>query len=95
MIKMQLAQLKKDEASLQEQRKTLEKEKNMHIRELRRIQNEDRSIFNKHPILHGRYFLMSILGRGGFSEVWKAFDMKELCEVGADRSIEEGVGGID
>jgi len=34
-----------------------------------------------YPLLHPRYLLQSMLGRGGFSEVWKAFDLSELREV--------------
>jgi len=66
---MHLAQLKKDEAAVQELRRTLEKEKSVYIRELRRIQHEDRSRFSRHPVMNGRYLLLSLLGRGGFSEV--------------------------
>jgi tousled-like kinase len=31
--------------------------------------------------LHDRYVLMSLLGKGGFSEVWRAYDVQDLQEV--------------
>lgn len=49
----------------------LERERNLHIRELKRIHNEDQSRFNNHPVLNDRYLLLMLLGKGGFSEVHK------------------------
>ena len=49
----------------------LERERNLHIRELKRISAEDASRFKAHPTLHERYLLLHMIGRGGFSEVYK------------------------
>ena len=48
---------------------------------LKRVRDEDASRFNQHPLLGNRYVLMNMLGRGGFSEVYKAFDVVEMREV--------------
>jgi len=55
----------------------LERLRNLHIRELKRIHNEDQSRYNDHPVLNDRYLLLMLLGKGGFSEVHKGFDLKE------------------
>jgi tousled-like kinase len=39
------------------------------------------SRFNAVPQIGGRYVLLHLLGRGGFSEVYKAFDVVDLREV--------------
>lgn len=63
--------LKKEDADLQLEMEKLERERNLHIRELKRIHNEDQSRFNNHPVLNDRYLLLMLLGKGGFSEVHK------------------------
>ena len=52
---------------------------------MKRIHNEDQSRFKDHTVLNDRYLLLDLLGKGGFSEVHKGFDLKEqryvACKV--------------
>ncbi|XP_077873701.1 serine/threonine-protein kinase tousled-like 1 isoform X1 [Ictidomys tridecemlineatus] len=77
IFKLRLGHLKKEEAEIQAELERLERVRNLHIRELKRINNEDNSQFKDHPTLNERYLLLHLLGRGGFSEVYKAFDLYE------------------
>uniref|UniRef100_A0A3P8ZMT5 non-specific serine/threonine protein kinase n=1 Tax=Esox lucius TaxID=8010 RepID=A0A3P8ZMT5_ESOLU len=77
IFKLRLGYLKKEEAEIQAELERLERVRNLHIRELKRIHNEDNSTFKDHPTLNDRYLLLYLLGRGGFSEVYKAFDLTE------------------
>ncbi|PAA60736.1 hypothetical protein BOX15_Mlig032845g1, partial [Macrostomum lignano] len=67
----------KDEKEIRDEMEKLDRERNVHIREMKRIQNEDSSRFQGNTELHDRYMLLSLLGRGGFSEVHKAYDLSE------------------
>ncbi|XP_060560819.1 serine/threonine-protein kinase tousled-like 2 isoform X2 [Ruditapes philippinarum] len=77
IMKLRQAALKKEDVDLQLELEKLERERNLHIRELKRIHNEDNSRFKDHPILNERYLLLNLIGKGGFSEVHKGFDLKE------------------
>ena len=79
--KARMAIIRKEEEALKAERESLEREKAAHIRALKRVRDEDGSRFNKHPVLGDRYVLMNLLGRGGFSEVYKAWDSVEMREV--------------
>lgn len=46
-------------------------EKGLLMREMKRIRDEDGSRFNNFPVLNSRYALLNLLGKGGFSEVYK------------------------
>ncbi|CAH1789151.1 unnamed protein product [Owenia fusiformis] len=85
ILKLRQNALKKEDVDMQLELEKLERERNLHIRELKRIHNEDNSRFNKHPVLNDRYLLLNLLGKGGFSEVHKGFDMREqryvACKV--------------
>jgi len=73
--------LKKEDADLQLEMEKLERERNLHIRELKRIHNEDQSRFNSHPVLNERYLLLMLLGKGGFSEVHKVTKYSKISSI--------------
>lgn len=82
--KIRLAALKKEQVRLTQERHRIEGEMRKHRRELKRVQLEDRSKFKRGEMFkskHSQYLLMSLLGKGGFSEVWKAYDLGTLREV--------------
>ncbi|KAI3383308.1 hypothetical protein SNEBB_010498, partial [Seison nebaliae] len=85
ILRLRGQSLKKEEQDIQISLERLERERNLHIRQIKRIHNEDHSRFKNHPILHQRYLLLSLIGKGGFSEVHKGFDLKEqkyvACKV--------------
>lgn len=78
VIRIRQSFLKKDEQSLNEDKRRLLIEKSRVIREIKRNRDQERSRFNSFPVIQDRYLLMKLLGRGGFSEVYKAFDLEEL-----------------
>ncbi|KAL0436223.1 UNVERIFIED_CONTAM: Serine/threonine-protein kinase TOUSLED [Sesamum radiatum] len=67
----------KEEEAVMRERDRYELEKGRLIREMKRIRDEDGSRFNNFQILNHRYALLNLLGKGGFSEVYKAFDLVE------------------
>uniref|UniRef100_A0A5K3F758 Protein kinase domain-containing protein n=1 Tax=Mesocestoides corti TaxID=53468 RepID=A0A5K3F758_MESCO len=69
--------LVKEDKEIQSELERLDRERNLHIREIKRIANEDASRFKDHPLLNERYLLLNLLGKGGFSEVHKGFDLQE------------------
>lgn len=79
-----------EDASMQLELEKLERERNLHIRELKRIQAEDDSRFRFHLTLHSRYLLLHLIGRGGFSEVFK---VQQGRGRRGERKEEGGEGG--
>ena len=43
--------------------------------------SQQASAFKDFPILDSRYVVMSLLGRGGFSEVHRSFDLRDMRHV--------------
>ena len=77
VLRLRQLTLKREEADLVDDLERLDRERNVHIRELKRLYNEDHSRFNQNTILHERYLLFTLIGKGGFSEVHRAFDLRE------------------
>jgi len=81
IFRVRIQLLKRDEAALAEERAKLECERAMLLRELKRVRDESASRFREFPLLADRYLLLRLLGRGGFSEVWKAYDIEQARYV--------------
>ncbi|KAJ8493093.1 hypothetical protein OPV22_014814 [Ensete ventricosum] len=85
ICKSRLASIKREEETYLKVKDSYELEKAMLICEMKRIRHEDGSCFNNFPILNKRYAFLNLLGKGGFSEVYKAFDLVEhryvACKV--------------
>ncbi|XWS71367.1 hypothetical protein CRYUN_Cryun03dG0132700 [Craigia yunnanensis] len=77
IYKSRLACIKREEESVLRERDRYELDKGRLIREMKRIRDEDGSRFNNFQILNNRYALLNLLGKGGFSEVYKAYDLVE------------------
>ncbi|CAF1332024.1 unnamed protein product [Adineta ricciae] len=77
ILRLRQLTLKREECDLAQDLEKLDRERNVHIRELKRLYNEDHSRFNQNNVLNERYLLLTLIGKGGFSEVHRAFD---LCE---------------
>nr|XP_043633643.1 serine/threonine-protein kinase TOUSLED-like [Erigeron canadensis] len=76
-----LASIKREEEFYLRERDRYELEKGALIYEMKRIRDEDGSRFNNYQILNHRYALLNLLGKGGFSEVYKAFNLVEYRYV--------------
>jgi hypothetical protein len=84
-LKQALANVKADLAELIERRRTLDIERAALLLELNRHKNESASKWRTLPYI-GRdgspqYQLLQLMGRGGFSEVWRAMDLVSVREV--------------
>ncbi|XP_022752489.1 serine/threonine-protein kinase TOUSLED-like isoform X2 [Durio zibethinus] len=77
IYKSRLASIKREEESILRERDRYELDKGRLIREMKRIRDEDGSRFNNFQILNNRFALLNLLGKGGFSEVYKAYDLVE------------------
>lgn len=75
-------------SKLDDEERSLTSEKLQHIREIKRVADEDASIYNNFPRLPAHptdgkptYLLTTLLGRGGFSEVYEAYDLTTFTRV--------------
>ncbi|KAL3811849.1 hypothetical protein ACHAXA_009208 [Cyclostephanos tholiformis] len=80
-IRMHLDEVRKKEMELDAEERALNVEKRRHVRALKLVSNEDSSKYRARRKLHDRYVLMNLLGKGGFSEVWRAFDLHDARHV--------------
>ena len=87
-LPLKLSILSREESEQKEKLEKLEIEKNLHIQVSRLTAEEEAAKYAKAttdheawPILHNRYLLLSLLGKGGYSEVYKAYDLDSHIEI--------------
>jgi len=89
VISIRLSAIKKQLQELELTATSYEYRKKVHIKRIRRMRDEKRSRFFSDKkgqgcvVLENRYVLTNLLGRGGFSEVHRAYDLREHRYVAA------------
>jgi tousled-like kinase len=81
ILKLRSLELRRVVGEIKAKEEDLEFRKKALIRFQRLMRDQGQSRFNNNTILHNRYLLLDMLGKGGFSEVYRAFDLIELRYV--------------
>ena len=85
LLNFKMSQLQREEADLKDQKNRLDIEKSILIHEINLFNQESRCTFSQKkegwPLLGGRYQIVGLLGKGGYSEVYKAYDLENHIYV--------------
>ena len=75
--------LKRSEENIKERQRRLHADRISYMKQLKTYRAQEDSTFNAYPRLGqmDRYQLLNMLGKGGFSEVYKAYDLFSHCFV--------------
>jgi tousled-like kinase len=85
LLNFKMSQLQKEESELKDKKNRLDIEKSILIHEINLYNQESRCTFSQKkegwPLLGGRYQIVGLLGKGGYSEVYKAYDLENHMYV--------------
>jgi len=74
----------REEMMVRDRESRLHVERALHLKRVQRLEAAERSNFRNYPLLADeRYQLLNMIGRGGFSEVYRAYDLENnrFCAV--------------
>eukprot|EP00931_Biecheleriopsis_adriatica_P024070 TRINITY_DN15088_c0_g1_i3.p1 TRINITY_DN15088_c0_g1~~TRINITY_DN15088_c0_g1_i3.p1 ORF type:complete len:545 (-),score=104.88 TRINITY_DN15088_c0_g1_i3:41-1675(-) len=71
--------LKREEAGIKERENRLSADRKLYLRRLNVARFEDTSTLRHYPLIKERFQLLNMIGKGGFGEVYKAFDFEHMC----------------
>merc|ERR1712096_156968 len=63
---------------VEEREAKLRIDRSLHLKQAQRLNAEENSNFRHFPLLHDRYQLLNMIGKGSFSEVFQAFDLEAM-----------------
>lgn len=76
ILNHRVAYLTREEQNLKEREQRLQVDRSLHLKRVIRLEAARRSNFKGFPKMRDRYQLLNMIGRGGFSEVFRAFDLE-------------------
>jgi len=79
--RVNMVALRKEEADIIARREKLNAERDLHSSRAKLVEEHKNSRFNDHRVLSNRYLLLNLIGKGGFSPVFEAFDLHRLIRV--------------
>jgi tousled-like kinase len=87
IYQFKMRMLENEERRVREELQLLDKEKCFYLNEFKRMRDEESSKYNgihskkKYTVLANKYLILSLLGKGGYSEVYKGYDLENCREV--------------
>eukprot|EP00924_Labyrinthula_sp_SR-Ha-C_P008645 augustus_masked-scaffold_37-processed-gene-2.16-mRNA-1 protein AED:0.08 eAED:0.08 QI:0/-1/0/1/-1/1/1/0/612 len=80
-VKLTSSKTRRLENVLKHESEQFKIDKLLYIKQIKKLTAQQISKFSEKPVLNKRYLMRCLLGKGGFSEVWKAYDLEEMRDV--------------